>query len=142
MPPDTGISWGTLLAFGLPVLGALSAGVITLIRWLLGSEKRARQAEQANTNEKVVKLERLVEMQQQAFDKLRDKWDEFLCEYLKIDSTRGQKIDALFRGVDEMREGIREIRVGLNSKIEDSYSRALSELKLYVRDIKREERNG
>jgi len=142
MPPDTGITWATLLAFGLPAISAIFIISSGLTRLWLNAEKRARLAEIANLKEKVVQLEKQTEQQAQAFDRLRDKWDEFLCEYLKIDSTRGQKIDALFRGVDEMREVIRDIRLNLNSKIEDSYARAASELKLYVRDLMKEGRNG
>ena len=69
-----------------------------------------------------------------AHDGLRDRWEDFLKEYLKIDSTRGQKIDALFRIVDQMQETVRDLRPAMNTKIEEAFSRSLSELKLYVRD--------
>jgi hypothetical protein len=72
---------------------------------------------------------------------LRDKWEAFLRDYLKIDNTRGQKVDALFRVVDQMQDTFKEIRPALNSKIEDSFARSLSELKVYVRDQIREERH-
>jgi tRNA(Ile)-lysidine synthase TilS/MesJ len=78
----------------------------------------------------------------EAHDRLRDRWEEFLREYLKIDSTRGQKIDALFRVVDQMQAAVREISPNVNTKIEEAFTHSLSELKLYVRDQLREERHG
>jgi phage gpG-like protein len=72
-------------------------------------------------------------------ERLRDKWEEFLREYLKIDSTRGQKIDALFRIVDQMQDTVRELRGAMNSKIDESFQRSQNELKLYIRDQLREE---
>lgn len=78
----------------------------------------------------------------EAHDRLRDRWEEFLREYLKIDSTRGQKVDALFRVVDQMQAAVREIQPNVNAKIEEAFTHSLSELKLYVRDQLREERNA
>jgi hypothetical protein len=76
----------------------------------------------------------------EAHDRLRDKWEEFLREYLKIDSTRGQKMDALFRIVDQMQTAVKELTPAMNAKIEEAFTHAMSELKLYVRDQMREER--
>lgn len=77
-----------------------------------------------------------------AHERLRDKWDEFLREYLKIDSTRGQKVDALFRVVDQMQDTFKELRPALNAKVEDLFQRGVNELKVYVRDQIREELKG
>lgn len=76
----------------------------------------------------------------EAHDRLRDKWEEFLREYLKIDSTRGQKIDALFRVVDQMQVAVKDIPPAMNAKIEEAFTHSLSELKLYVRDRIQEEK--
>ena len=87
----------------------------------------------------ITQLNRRIDNYFKAHDSLRDRWEDFLKEYLKIDSTRGQKIDALFRIVDQMQEAVRDLRPGMNTKIEEAFSRSLSELKLYVRDQMREE---
>ncbi len=70
-----------------------------------------------------------------AFDRLRDKWEGFLTNYLKIDNTRGQKIEALFRVVDSMDEVVKSIPHQMNNKVEDAFAHAMSELKLYARDL-------
>lgn len=70
-----------------------------------------------------------------ALDRLRDKWEGFLTEYLKIDSTRGQKIEALFRVVDSMDEVVKSIPRQMNDKVEEAFAHAMSELKLYAREL-------
>lgn len=94
------------------------------------SEARAAQEERLNDYYK-------------AHSRLRDKWEEFIREYLVIDSTRGQKVDALFRVVDQMRVSVEHIPKTMNEKIEDAFARSLSELKLYAQDqIKAAMRNA
>jgi len=65
-------------------------------------------------------------------ERLRDRWEDFLREYIKVDSTRGNKIDALFRVVDQMQETIKEIRPALNTRMEEMLARAISDVKLYM----------
>jgi hypothetical protein len=96
----------------------------------------------SHLRESVLQLGERVGKYFEAHDRLRDKWEEFLREYLKIDSTRGQKMDALFRIVDQMQAAVKELTPAMNSKIEEAFTHAMSELKLYVRDQMREERNG
>lgn len=120
----TGVPWEVFI----PSVSGMAVLVGVVIRLLYKSMK-----------DSVVKLETRVGKYFEAHERLRDKWDDFLREYLKIDNTRGQKVDALFRVVDQMQDTFKEIRPALNSKIEDSFARALSELKVYVRDQIREE---
>jgi len=97
----------------------------------------------AHTHDIVLELSKRVDQYFGAHERLRDKWNEFLTNYLKIDSTRGQKIDALFRVVDQMQEAVKDIRPSMKQKIEESFSNSLDTLKLYVRDaIAQEKRNG
>ena len=72
-------------------------------------------------------------------EKQRDRWESFLKDYHVLDATRGQKVDALFRTVDTMRETLKDLRPGLYAKVEEISQRTFAELKLYVRDtIKKE----
>jgi hypothetical protein len=88
--------------------------------------------EQVNTTHSA--LEKRLGDYFKAHERLRDKWDDFLREYLKIDSTRGQKVDALFRVVDQMQKSVEHIPRNMNEKIEEAFTHSLSELKLYARD--------
>ena len=84
--------------------------------------------------ENMVQLDSKLGDYARAHDRLRDKWDEFLREYLKIDSTRGAKVDALFRITDQMQDVLKELRPALNNKVEEMISHTISELKLYIRE--------
>jgi len=57
---------------------------------------------------------------------MHDKWESFLRDYLKIENTRGNKIDALFRVVDNLTETTRQLR---------SEMHAIKELEESVRDL-------
>lgn len=140
--PDTTISWGVVIAVGVPVLAAFGTILVFFVKRLLRTTEKVHDLRFDQQTKDVGQLNQKYDQLVVAHDRLRDKWDEFLREYLKIDSTRGQKIDALFRVVDEMQDTLREIKPTLNSKIEDSFRRALSELKVYVRDQIREEKNA
>lgn len=134
MIPDT-VPWETIIGVGAPVLAVFGSVLLFFVKRFLRTKEEVHIL-------KFTRLEADVVQLRQAHEGLRDKWDEFLREYLKIDSTRGQKIDALFRVVDQMQDAIRDIRPAMNTKIEDAFSRALSELKLFVRDQIREEKHG
>jgi len=142
MSPDTAVPWGMIVAVGAAVLPAFGTIVVFFVKRLLRATEKVYELKFDQLAKDVVQLNQKDNQLFVAHDRLRDKWDEFLREYLKIDSTRGQKIDALFRVVDEMQNALREIKPALNSKIEDSFSRALSELKVYVRDQIREEKKN
>jgi len=142
MSPDTAVPWGMIVAVGAPVLAAFGTILVFFVKRLLRATEKVYELKFDQLAKDVVQLNQKDNQLFVAHDRLRDKWDEFLREYLKIDSTRGQKIDALFRVVDEMQNALREIKPALNSKIEDSFSRALSELKVYVRDQIREEKKN
>ena len=131
-----------IVAVGAPVLAAFGTILVFFVKRLLRATEKVYELKFDQLAKDVVQLNQKDDQLFVAHDRLRDKWDEFLREYLKIDSTRGQKIDALFRVVDEMQNVLREIKPALNSKIEDSFSRALSELKVYVRDQIREEKKN
>jgi len=131
-----------IVAVGAPVLAAFGTILVFFVKRLLRATEKVYELKFDQLAKDVVQLNQKDDQLFVAHNRLRDKWDEFLREYLKIDSTRGQKIDALFRVVDEMQNVLREIKPALNSKIEDSFSRALSELKVYVRDQIREEKKN
>lgn len=167
MPPDTTaleIPWGTLITIVSVAFTAFGGLLTTLLVKLHAAGKRNTQAlvdsvrtdfsnqlallgkdletksSQLDTN--VLQLVERVGKYFEAHDRLRDKWEEFLREYLKIDSTRGQKIDALFRVVDQMQAAVKDIPPAMNAKIEEAFTHSLSELKLYVRDRIQEERKS
>jgi seryl-tRNA synthetase len=134
-----GVPWGTIVAVASSSVVVLAGILGMLIKMLYKSHQAQTEQKFETLAGDVVKLDREVRDYFRAHEKLRDKWDEFLKEYLKIDSTRGQKVEALFRIVDQMQDTVRELRPTLNEKMEELLSRALSELKLYVRDLMREE---
>lgn len=164
MPDAASVPWEVVVAVGGGILGVVGTALVIASKLLLKSyQANAKQELQAAkeevrrefqefrtlANEKfktmaedVIQLERRIGKYFEAHERLRDKWDEFLREYLKIDSTRGQKVDALFRIVDQMQEALRDIRPALNTKVEEMLTHALTELKLYVRDLMKEERNA
>lgn len=144
MPTDAtgGVPWSTIVAAAGSILGALAVVIFFLTRMLLKSYRKSVDKQFETLVSDVHNLEERLGKYFEAHERLRDKWDEFLREYLKIDSTRGQKVDALFRIVDQMQETLRDIRPSLNAKVEEMISHALSELKLYVRDLMREERDA
>lgn len=144
------IPWGTILS----VVGGAFAAYGTLLALLV---RKLFKATQDNTKQKfdtmqekltqehglVLELSKRVDQYFSAHERLRDKWEEFLRDYLKIDSTRGQKIDALFRVVDQMQEILRDVRPAMKQKIEESFTHSLDALKLYVRELlAQEKRNG
>lgn len=165
MPPDTTaleIPWGTLITIVTAVFTAFGGLLTTLLVKLYAAGKRDTRAlvaavrtdfsnqlamlqkdletKSSQLDANVLQLVERVGKYFAAHDRLRDKWEEFLKEYLKIDSTRGQKIDALFRVVDQMQTAVKDIPPAMNAKIEEAFSHSLSELKLYVRDRIQEER--
>jgi len=142
MDPNAVVPWGTIVAIGAPVLAAFGGILVFFVKRLLHATEEIYKLKFAQLQADVVKLEVVDGQLGGAHENIRDKWDEFLREYLKIDNTRGQKIDALFRVVDQMQDAIRELKPALNSKIEDSFCRAVSELKVYVRDQMREEKKN
>ena len=136
------VSWGAIIAVGAPALAALGGVLLFFLKRAVRATEKVYDLKFDQLSKDVVQLKQKDDQLLAVHERLRDKWDEFLREYLKIDSTRGQKIDALFRVVDEMQNALREIKPALNSKIEDSFQRMLSELKVYVRDQIREEKSG
>lgn len=141
LPIDVGVPWETFWTVVGGLLGVLS----TVLLLLYKNMNRSINTRADATDKSVVQLdkqldhlagtleERLGEYFR-AHERLRDKWDEFLREYLKIDSTRGQKVDALFRVVDQMQQAVEHIPRNVNEKIEEAFTHSLSELKLYARD--------
>ena len=139
---DGGVSWTLFLGTLLGVLGFVTTGWAVFTKILHSTmskriddalEKLDDSAKQTDAD--MVKLEERLKEYFLANDRLRDKWDNFLTEYLKIDSTRGQKLDAVFRVLDNMQDTVRELPKNMNDKIEESFTHSLSELKLYVREL-------
>jgi len=135
---DGGISWGYFLAIMGGVL-ALTGGVLRLwYRAVITSiEEKHKTA-----NENMLKLEKRMETYYGTTDKLRDRWDNFLKDYFKENTTMNQKVNALFRVVDMANESIRALPGEMNQKVEDMFLRAMNELKMYIRDYIAEERQN
>jgi len=125
------IPWEIILPTATAVLGAFGV----TIRLLYKAFQKQLDEKTEHNHELVVQLSERVDKYYSAHERLRDKWDEFLREYLKIDSTRGQKVEALFRVVDLMQKAVDGIPRNLNSKVEEAFTHSLSELKLYVREL-------
>lgn len=127
----TGVPWSVFI----PVVSGLLGAFGVTLRMIYKSFHNRLDEKTAHNHELVTQLEGRIEKYFEGHERLRDKWDEFLREYLKIDSTRGQKVEALFRVVDQMQKIIESIPRNLNDKIEDAFTNSLSELKLYVREL-------
>lgn len=137
--PSIEIPWGTIVAVVIAIVSSFGAIAAYLAKSLSRSNQRIVQDQLDKQKAELEELKSTKEKYFEAHSRIRDKWEDFLKEYLKIENTRGQKIDALFRIVDQMQETVKDLRPTMNTKIEESYARAISELKLYVRDQLREE---
>jgi hypothetical protein len=133
----TGVPWEVFLPVVTGLLGAFGVTV----RLIYKAFHRRLDDKTTHNHELVVQLEGRVSKYFEAHERLRDKWDEFLREYLKIDSTRGQKVDALFRVNDQMQKVVDSIPRHVDSKIEEAFTHSLSELKLYIRELMAKERS-
>ena len=165
--PSAGVPWEYLIPIIVAFLGALGVLLRLLFKGVhkrissveaatgkrvddaIGNNEALAQALDEKLEEKfqrihelVVQLEKRVSKYFDAHERLRDKWDEFLREYLKIDSTRGQKVDALFRVNDQMQKIVDSIPRHVDSKIEEAFTHSLSELKLYIRELLAKERSN
>lgn len=72
-------------------------------------------------------------------EKFRDRQGEFLKEYHIVDSTRGNKVDALFTKLDEMRKYVKELKPILHNKAEEIGETLRKEMQFYLRDLVRED---
>lgn len=140
-PNPTDIVSGVPWTVFIPTLTAVLGGIGMAFRLLYKALQRRIEEKTAHNHELVIQLGGRVSEYFKAHERLRDKWDEFLREYLKIDSTRGQKVDALFRVVDQMQKAVEVIPRNMNEKLEESFTHSMSELKLYVRDLMAKERS-
>ncbi len=143
------VPWGTIFA----LVGGAFTAYGALLTFLV---KRLFKAAQENTNQKFANLDEKLTREHalvvdlgsrvgqyfEGHERLRDKWEEFLRDYMKIDNTRGQKIDALFRVVDQMEEVLRDVRPAMKQKIEESFTHSLDALKLYVRELLAQEKHN
>jgi len=130
-----GVSWAVFFSS----IGVATAGWGIFLKVLHSTMSKRIDDSNKQSSVNMVKLEERLREYFLANDRLRDKWDAFLTDYLKIDSTRGQKVDALFRVIDHMQDIVRELPKNMNSKIEESFTHSLSELKLYVRELMSQE---
>lgn len=140
-PTPADIAAGVPWTVFVPVVTGLLGAFGVAIRMIYKAFQKRLEEKTAHNHELVVKLEGRVSDYFKAHERLRDKWDEFLREYLKIDSTRGQKVEALFRVVDQMQKAVESIPRNMNDKLEEAFTHSISELKLYVRDIMAKERS-
>lgn len=151
-----GVPWSVFVPVIVGLLGAFAGAARLLYKGLHKRIDALVTADAKNTeqlvardeekfqqvHELVVQLEKRVGRYFDAHERLRDKWDEFLREYLKIDSTRGQKVDALFRVNDQMQKVVDSIPRHVDSKIEEAFTHSLSELKLYIRELLAKEKSN
>jgi len=138
-PSALAVTWSVFI----PVI-LFAVSLISIISGLLYRAVHKRIAEKdAHLRDLVLQLDKRVDAYFTAHERIRDKWEEFMREYLKIDNTRGQKIEALFRVIDQMQKAVEKIPRNLNDKVEEAFTHSLSELKLYVRDtMAKENRDG
>lgn len=146
---STSVPWEIILPVIVALAGALGVALRLLFK---GTHKRIDGLAQVidgkleekfqRVHELVVQLGERVGKYFDAHERLRDKWDEFLREYLKIDSTRGQKVDALFRLNDQMQKILDALPLHVDSKIEEAFTHSLSELKLYIRELLAKEKSN
>ena len=143
------IPWGTILSVVGGAFTAYGALLALLMRKLFKATQENANQKFSNLIEKLVQehelvleLSKKVDQYFSAHERLRDKWEEFLRDYLKIDSTRGQKIDVLFHVVDQMQEVLRDVRPAMKQKIEESFTHSLDALKLYVRELLAQEKRN
>lgn len=137
--PDTvPVVWSNFIPVLLFAAGLVGAVLMLLYRAL---NKRISEKD-THLRDLVLQLDKRVNAYFTAHERIRDKWEEFMREYLKIDNTRGQKVEALFRVVDQMQKAVEKIPRNLNDKVEEAFTHSLSELKLYIRDtMAKEKRN-
>ena len=134
MTPPTPTDVGIPISFVVVGASALLTLIGVTFKLLYNAMNRRIKEKTEHLHESVVQLDKRVSAYFKAHERLRDKWDDFLREYLKIDNTRGQKVDALFRVVDQMDEAVKQIPRNINSKLDEAFTRSLSEVKLYARD--------
>lgn len=140
--PGIEIPWTTVIGVIVTIVSTFGGIMAYLAKALSKSMQKNIEDQLSEYKLEIESLKANREKYFEAHNRIRDKWEDFLKEYLKIDSTRGQKIDALFRIVDQMQETVKDLRPTMNLKIEESFARSISELKLYVRDQLREEDHG
>lgn len=89
------------------IVNAALAVIFSILTYLL---KRGLNAnEQANQEAHSVFKEKITE-QAKTIEKIQDKWENFLKDNIKAETTRGNKIDAMFRIVDTLNETVKQIR--------------------------------
>lgn len=128
-----------LLSIVLPVLTGILMPIIILylrrhisIAEALNTQRfknieNMLHAQNASIEQQIKKLEERLQSYDNALERVRDRWDQFLREYVKIDNSRGSKIDAMFRVLDTVNEKIRQTR--------DDIER-LRSLEEHIQDIK------
>jgi len=132
--------WHVILYVGVGFSAA--ATILGLLKMLLSAYKKNMQLELdvirkdvTRINQDYGRAEADTRSCEEQIERQRDRWEAFLKEYHILDSTRGQKVDALFRTVDSMRETIKELKPSMFNKIDDLIGKLTNELKLYIRDI-------
>ncbi len=79
-----------------------------------------------------------IEKMEKSVEKIRDKWESFRADYNSMETTRGNRVAALFRVYDELREAFQGLKPALFNKVDDVMQEGLVELKNILRDAKRE----
>lgn len=80
-----------------------------------------------------------IEKLEEAIEKLRDRWEQFVRDDAALEATRGRKVDALFGVVDHIKEEVRGLKPIVIQRLEDSYHKIKSEVTQEIRaDLRRE----
>jgi len=79
-----------------------------------------------------------IEKMDQSVEKIRDKWERFQADYNAMETTRGNRVRALFRVYDELKEAFQGLKPALFSKVDDVMQEGMVELQRIAREGKRE----
>lgn len=84
----------------------------------------------AIVSQQLEKLEDKVNTYERTTERMRDRWDQFLRDFMKLDTSRGSKIDAMFRVLDTVNESIKQLRQDIEKlrTLEDRFQ----ELKIQI----------
>ena len=167
MNPATGTDLASAIGYVVAGFTASAVIIGLLMRLLFGSYKKQAEQRDKVVNEKLnslsIKIDAVeqrmqkaieeavrdgkdaeeranksIEKMEQSIEKVRDKWERFQADYNAMETTRGNRVRALFRVYDELREAFQGLKPALFNKIDDVMQEGMVELKKIARENKRE----